>query len=322
MKLESKRFEDRPAELAGNPKLSYTTGDLRSAEDIDAALSAAAVGVEAAAIRAAWGDEAGELADIATRLAPRSRRPVPAPSAAFVRALESRVAEAFEARPAPSARARWAWRVPRFGRLTEMALVGTAAVVLVAGAFLLSPGTGIAPYGTPTAEAGTEVATGTATIATPEVAVTAAPGDKVGSSQRRFSEPSSKAHAVVSGIDDTGAMNAQHDDPIHGFLTMLDPLMTRHAEHGHAILGIPAEAPAWAYATSAAWSLPAPSPAASVVDRPAPLPSPATIEAGKRRLMALAERLRDERRGQSSRAALVHGGLSVDWSSALPHLSA
>ena len=112
----------------------------------------------------------------------------------------------------------------------------------------------------------------------------------------RFTEPSSAPHAPISGHGDTGAMNTH--TPTFSALTVTTlPVADDLIPRAHI------EAPAWAYAT-AAWSMRLPRPVAmAVADLPAPLPSPATIEAGKHRLMALADRLRVERRGGWSGAA-------------------
>ncbi len=308
----SPRFEEHATEVA---ELRYTPADLRSAEAVDTALAAAATGVDAAAIRRAWGDEAGALTELAERLAPATARAVPSLRPAFVGGLERRVADAFDAQPA---RRRRAWSLPRFGRLTEMTLVGAAAVALAAGAFLLSPGRGLAPYSTPTAEAATEAATGTATLATPEVQVTRSPEDgvsgaKAASAPLCFTDGLSTPHAPISEATDTGSMNTTaatlaRNETSQDWLAML-PLATsgsrRWSRQPHAAPAGRIDAPGWAYAAAADWSLAWPDPAIHWNDAPAPLPSPATVEAGKRRLMALAERLQAERR-----TAVLYAGAS------------
>lgn len=337
---ETQRFEDRAADTVA---LQVTPGELRAAEAVDSALSAFRFGVEPPALRDAWGDEAADFAALAVRLAGNTGHTAPTPNPAFVRGLEQRMAVAFDARPA---RVRRSWFGSIFGGRTELALVGGAALALAIAAFLLNPGTGIAPYSTPTAIAGTESATQTATLATPEVRITSSPDGSLGSvaggrmrravdrwSQnpaemrsvavpaaerapvpieratqvpagelrtqalgKRFTDPSSTPHAPISGSGDTQAMNTH--TPTFSVLTVTtlpvaDDLIPRAR----------IEAPAWAYAT-AAWSMRLPRPIAmAVADLPAPLPSAATIEAGKHRLMALADRLRVERRGGWNGAA-------------------
>ena len=165
MKPESRRTAQFRDEFAN---LALGQGERRAAEAVDAAVAAAWSGVDGAAVRRAWGDEAAGLAFLAGRLAERTGGVLPQPTAAFARALELRVADAFDAR-----RTRRAWPRPRFGRLKEISLVGGAALVLALGALLLNPGPGWAPSPTPTALAGTEAATETATVATPEARTTA-----------------------------------------------------------------------------------------------------------------------------------------------------
>jgi len=146
----------------------FDLADVRAAEAVDEALAAAASGVGAGPLREAFGDEGATLAALAGRLAGRLPAP-PRADPAFLRALETQLAEAFDARPVASA-----WRLPHgpVGRLARLALVSAVAAALAAGAFL-SGANPLAPH--PTEVPTVVAATGTATVATPEARATREP---------------------------------------------------------------------------------------------------------------------------------------------------
>lgn len=342
MNPESHRADDRAAAIA---ELQATPVELRAADTVDAALAAARSGVDIPALRDAWGDEAADLAALAERLANPRAIAIPAPSPSFVQGLERRMAEAFDARPARVRRSWFRFSLGGRTELALVggaALVLALAAFLLSPATGIAPyGTPTAVAATesatetatlatpevqvttaPDGSAGTRVAAGgmrgaedrwspfgagPQSIAQPAAQRAPAPieratrvpaGDaRARASAVRFTDPSSTPHAAISGPGDTQAMNTHTASFSVQTVTSL-PTAADLVPRARI------EAPAWAYAMVAP-SLRQPRQASDVVDLPAPLPSPATIEAGKRRLMALADRLRAERRGGSERGGML-----------------
>ncbi len=170
--------------------------DIEAAEAVEAGLAAGRSGVDEPEIRAAFGVEAARLALLAGRLAEGGLPRSPAPDEAFVRQLEARVADAFDTRVVPL---RWRLPTSRFGRLTEMTVVGSLAAIIAVAAFLMGGGGFFGRNATavPTANAETR----TATAVAPEARFTA-PAVAASEQARR---PRSRQERHAEGGPPTGA---------------------------------------------------------------------------------------------------------------------
>jgi len=301
---------------------SWTSAEFGAAENVDAAIFATRIGVESMAVQQAFGREGSALAAFAGRMVDRPGAVVPAPDPAFAHALESRLTLAFDERRVHERRVhgvgRLAWlRLPggRFRRLTELAVVGTAAAALALGAFLVSPGSGMAPAVPTTVEAGTGTATGTATLATPEVRVTGLPLAQWANGERWTERPETVSHrstatshgptergpaalrAPVPAVRATAAPGGAHPptSPARFIQPSSAPQANISAGRYPEVMNTRPSTLSW---TS---FLLVPAPAVAPLwqaDLSIPLPSRAKLDAGRRRLMALAAARQAARQGR------------------------
>ena len=116
----------------GSTQILASPEERAEAERLDAALATAS-SASSEALTRSFGSDAAHLATVAHSLFKSD--PVTAPRSEYVSWLEGRVAEAFEARPVPVPR--WVSAAAR-SRVGEVMAVGALALVLAAGAFLMT----------------------------------------------------------------------------------------------------------------------------------------------------------------------------------------
>jgi hypothetical protein len=152
------------AEILGSDTFAEPA-ELDAADATDAAATAQRMGVDLDAVRAAFGDQAAELAAFVGRLVTNGSAP-PTPPAAFAEALEAHLVDRFETRPVPAA----AFSTPRRTRQSTPFLVLGSLAACLALVAVLSGANPFRSRGTDvsTVAAATSSATSTATRATPQ----------------------------------------------------------------------------------------------------------------------------------------------------------